>query len=301
MNILKLIIIFLLLPLAIWASPQKEASEQLNQFLPFLYTTTIGSAIRSVIIKPWFSNVAGWYADSRLSKIHIPSFIKKYSINMHETVKPNYKKYNSFNDFFTRKLNPKARPINSEQNSIVSPADGQIYIVQNIQQKTKFPVKGKQFDLIAFLKNKELAQQFYGGTLAVIYLAPWDYHRFHFPFNAIPSHAQSITGKFESVSPFVFSFLQPLQENERQLIMLKTTNNKDIAFVAVGALCVGRITQTYTPFKQYKKGEEAGYFSFGGSTVVLLFPPSTIKINDAIPLQTFAPIKMGKKIGSMID
>ncbi|MGB8366773.1 MAG: phosphatidylserine decarboxylase, partial [Candidatus Babeliales bacterium] len=91
--------------------------------------------------------------------------------------------------------------------------------------------------------------------------------------------------------------VQSLTENERQLVLIKTKDYGTIAFVSVGALCVGRITHTYKPGQYYAKGEEAGYFSFGGSTLVLLFEKGKIKLTKkSMSKENSIPIKMGQQI-----
>lgn len=272
--------------------------EQRNFSLLKLLYNRYGSFLRWFITNPsLISKIAGWYADSSISKKDIDAFIKKYDIDIKEIEEP-LESFESFNGFFTRKIKPEARPINQDPLMITSPADGLVYAAPNITPETEVLVKGKSFDLEALLQNEHLAQNFYGGTLVVIYLGPWDYHRFHFPCDAYPYSPKRINGIYESVNPLVYTMgIQPLTENERHLIMLKTTDNQNIAFLPVGALCVGRITETYQTGRWYKKGEEAGYFSFGGSTIVLVFPKDFMELHSTIASHTFTPIKMGQPLG----
>jgi phosphatidylserine decarboxylase len=271
-------------------------------FLDFLYTSQWGSLLRPIITKPWFSILVGNYCDTSLSSLHISSFIKKHSIPIHEAVRSKASDYHSFNDFFTRTLKPEARPIDPSPSSITSPSDGMLFALEDINPETTLLVKNKPFNLAQFLHNAKQAQAFYGGTLIIIYLAPSDYHRFHFPLDCIPSAHMTINGNYESVSPIVYSMgIQPLVENERSIIFLKISGNKSIAFVSVGALCVGRITYTYDPNESYKKGDEVGYFSVGGSTIVLIFEKNLITLDPAIlknqKMDQCTQIKMGQKIG----
>jgi phosphatidylserine decarboxylase len=62
-----------------------------------------------------------------------------------------------------------------------------------------------------------------------------------------------------------------LAENKRMITEIETERFGTILYVEVGATFVGSIHQTYTPNVQIGKGEEKGYFSFGGSCLVLLF------------------------------
>jgi phosphatidylserine decarboxylase len=212
--------------------------------------------------------------------------------------------FKTFNDFFIRKLKPEARPINNNPSIIISPADGQIIIFEHCKKTMKFPIKQSSFSLEQFLGSKKLADIYENGTILIFRLAPWDYHRFHFPLECTPSKPIIIHGKYESVNPLVYrSGVQPLTQNERHLYLLKTTACDEVAMVSVGALCVGKIVETYKPNISYKKGDEAGYFCFGGSTVVLIFKKGTINVNQEIVKNSKdskeTPIKMGVEIATL--
>ena len=134
-----------------------------------------------------------------------------------------------------------------------------------------------------FLGNDQAAKRFDGGALMVFRLAPYHYHRFHFPFDCVPGLARRISGGLDSVNPVVYkNGHMPLLENERILTFLQSERFGSVAMVSVGALAVGRITNLYDHGGKYKKGDEMGYFSFGGSTIVLLFEKDKICINEKI-------------------
>ncbi len=277
-----------------------------NKLLHILYNNRAGIALRQhIIIRPTLSKLVGQFADTRMSRFLIKPFIKKYDININEARRTNPSEYTSLNDFFTRKLKSDARPIDQSSATIISPADGILYAIETIGPDTELFVKDKIFDIKKFLQNKKQAQQFYGGTLVIIYLAPADYHRFHFPCDGIPSEPKLINGVYESVQPIAYNAgIQSLTENERQVSIIKTENCGTIALVSVGALCVGHITQTYKPGQYYAKGDEAGYFSFGGSTLVLFFEKNKINLNSSFKFQSNQShnfgisIKMGQQIGT---
>lgn len=250
---------------------------ELRSSLSFLYSNRVGKFVRPYFNRRYICSMLGWYQDSRLSKRAIKPFVKKHKIAMTDFIIPEGG-YTSFNDFFIRKLKAGARTIDTNQNVIASPADCKLFIIDNITNESEFFVKETKFNLEKFLNNKELAEQFQHGTLMIMRLAPYDYHRYHFPVDCVPAAHKLINGVFESVNPLVYKAgVQPLTENERHLIMLKTDHFGDVAMMPVGALFVGRIIQTYLPNSPVKKGDEAGYFAFGGSTVVLLFKKGTVK------------------------
>ncbi len=152
------------------------------------------------------------------------------------------------------------------------------------------------------LGDAALAAQFYGGTAVIIRLAPWDYHRFHFPADGIAGKPHTIAGRFESVSPVVYqSHVQPLEVNERHIIEYRSDHAAKIAIILVGALFVGAIIETYTPGKKYSQGDEMGYFEYGASTIVLLFQKNIVRIVPEILANSAAgretPVLMGQIIG----
>ncbi|HEX2978519.1 MAG TPA: archaetidylserine decarboxylase [Candidatus Babeliales bacterium] len=277
--------------------------------LRFLYQNAAGRVVRSFITRSgYFSAFTGWLANRSASKYIIPTFIKQYrdQINMNEALKPDIKSYKTFNKFFKRKLKPDCRPIDSAIDSVTSPADGTIYAIEQLNEKTEFLVKGKKFDVARLLgKNSHLSADIYkNGTMIIIYLGPWNYHRFHFPVDCSAQKAQIISGAYESVNSVAYQFgIQPLTENERHLIEIDHPDTGKIAFIPVGALCVGKIKEKYDPEKElHKKGDQVGYFEFGGSTIVMLFPENTITLDERFKNTATQPleIKVGERIATII-
>lgn len=271
--------------------------------LRFLYKNTLGRVIRNGLTKKWFSSLAGHYCDRQISKVHIKPFIEEHTIDISEAQK-SVDEFSTFNDFFIRTLKPHARPIDNDPLNIVAPADGQLIIFENIAQTMLFPIKQTNFNLEQFLGDKSLAEELNGGTIMIFRLAPWDYHRYHFPISCTPSTAKTINGRYESVNPLVYYMgIQPLTENERHVSILKTTQCNDVVMISVGALCVGKIIETYQPHQHHQKGAEAGYFCFGGSTLVLIFKEGTVEIDKNILANSQngkeTPIKMGMKIATI--
>ncbi|MFA6066400.1 MAG: phosphatidylserine decarboxylase [Candidatus Babeliaceae bacterium] len=277
-----------------------------NKAVGFLYGNSIGKIVCSIITKKYPSAAAGFFADSRLSKYLIPSFIKKYHINMADySQKTN--EFVTLNDFFKRKIKSGVRIISTAP--LVSPADSAVTCIENIgttAAKSSFTIKGTQFDLEKFLGDKKLAEAYTGGTLLIFRLAPGDYHRFHFPVTGTAEAAVRIKGNYQSVHPLAYiNGINPLLENERRLIKLTynahATTQEECIIVPVGALFVGRMGETYTPGAEHNKGDEMGYFEFGGSTVIVLFKKNIFTIDPIIVERSLAGketvIKMGQAVG----
>lgn len=298
--------IFFIVMVSILLSAHVEANsfdqDQQNSVCT-IYTKWYSKPLHAILTNnKWASVVAGSFANTRMSRWFVPKFIKKYNLNTQEFEQ---QKFSSFNDFFARKLDPAARPIALQTNVVASPADGSVLVVQNIGKNTEFPIKSVAFNIEALLQDKKLAARYKGGTALIIRLAPWDYHRLHFPVSGVPQAHRVIHGKYESVHPFVYSCgVQPLEINERHLVLYQADRFGTIALIPVGALFVGAIKHTYTPDMHYNKGDEMGYFVFGGSTIVLLFQKNTITVSPEIVLNSAAgketAIKMGQSIAQKI-
>jgi len=243
------------------------------------------------------SSVYGHRMDRASSTQKIQPFVEEFDVDMSTAEK---QEFNSFNDFFTRKLKNNARPVDSDSTVSVSPADGKVLAFADISN-SDFIIKGYRFDVLSFLDNAGLAQKYRDGTVVIIRLAPFDYHRFHFPISGSLSPSTRIDGSYYSVNPLA---LRKMTEifclNKRELTIISNPMFGEVAMVEVGATMVGSIVQTFTG-DVVKKGEEKGYFKFGGSTVVLLFEKNKIRIDEDLLTNTQngyeTVIKEGERIG----
>jgi phosphatidylserine decarboxylase len=271
-----------------------------GKLLTFLYTNRLGKCIRPFITRRYIGQLYALYQNSSLSKHLIKPFIKKYNIIIDEYEKP-AEKYQSFNDFFTRKLKPGRRLINQDPRLITSPADSKVLVFPALSSENIFFIKKLPFNLATFLADTSLAVEYEQGSLMIFRLAPEDYHRFHFPTACLPAGHRIISGRFDSVNPLVYkSGKQPLITNKRHLISLKTPYFDTVLMVAVGALLVGKIIETYTPHKPANKGDETGYFAFGGSTVTLLFKPGKVTMRRDLIQNSLAGIETAVKMGEAV-
>lgn len=276
-----------------------------EHFLKFLYYNPFGKLALNLIIKRKFlSSLYGKKMNSKKSINLIEKFVKNYNINMNEAVKK-INEFTCFNDFFTRKLNPEARKIDFNKNTLVSPSDGRIFALERINDSSKFFLKGDEFSLSEFFKDDKLAKKYFSGTMLIIRLAPVDYHRYHFPCGGTISQSKLIRGNYFSVSPHAIKQnFRIFCENKREFSILKSKNFGDICIAEIGATMVGGIVQSYKINSMVKKGDEKGYFYFGGSTVILLIEKNKMIIDEDIlensnnGIETL--IKMGERVGISI-
>ncbi len=224
---------------------------------------------------PFFSRLYGWIQKRSWTKRKIVPFIRKFQVDTSEFEKK-LNEFTSFNDFFTRKLRPRALA-----SGAILFADGRYFVYPNLANVDGIWVKGRRFSLEKLLQNPELAGKYREGSMVIARLAPPDYHRFHFPCNGTPSKSRIIVGNLDSVNPFALKKkLEILTENKRVVTEIETVDFGNILYVEVGATFVGSIIQTYTPFVAVKKGEEKGYFSFGASCIIILFEKDRIQFDE---------------------
>ncbi|HSX37984.1 MAG TPA: phosphatidylserine decarboxylase [Chlamydiales bacterium] len=227
---------------------------------------------------PWVSKFYGYLQKRQASSRKIQPFIAAFHIDSSEFQTTNF---SSFNDFFIRKLKPEKRPIFPDPNRAVLPADGRYFVFPNLQTTDGFYMKGQELNLVSFLQDSALAHRLSDGSMVIARLCPTDYHRFHFPCSGVPSVARPIDGPLFSVNPVALrKKFSILSENKRMITEMDTDKFGTLFIVEVGATCVGTIHQTYVPGSVVQKGEEKGFFSFGGSCLVLLFERGRIQFDE---------------------
>ena len=220
---------------------------------------------------PFFSNFYGFLQKRPASRAKIEPFIQTYAIDRAEFLTEDFR---SFNDFFIRKLKPSCRPIHSDPNIASMPADGRYLVYPRFD---RFLAKGQEFTLASFLNDPVYARRFETGSMLIARLCPVDYHRFHFPCDGVPCKPRLINGPLYSVSPIALrKRISILSENKRVVTEIDTPRFGTILYVEIGATAVGTIQQTFSPDQPVKKGDEKGYFEFGGSCLVLLFEENRI-------------------------
>lgn len=273
-----------------------------ENWLKLIYDNPFGKLLLwAAVKKSWFSRWYGWRMSQPASKARIRPFIRKYKLD-EEEFDSDPEGFRSFNEFFSRKLKPDARPIEQENAVAVFPADGRHLGVQDLSANLGFYVKGQQFDLPKLFQSDELAGRFRKGSLIISRLCPVDYHRFHAPVSGKISEARLINGSLFSVNPIALrKRLSVFWENKRYLCMIDSDYHGKIAQFIVGATCVGSATFTFSQNQRVKKGEELGYFSFGGSSVLTLFEKDRLRISEDVQQHSQANIetyaKMGEEMG----
>lgn len=269
-------------------------------YLKWLYYNPIGKIATKTIVKNRFlSELYGKKMKDKKSRFKVPKFVEEYNINMEESQE---QYFDSFNDFFIRKLKPEARPIDNNPDSLSSPADGKILAFENLKETTSFFIKGREFSLEKFFQGKQIYKNFLEGTMLIIRLCPTDYHRYHFPCDGIAYEDIKIEGDYYSVSPYaVKQNIDIYFNNKRSYCLIETKKFGNVVMAEIGATMVGSIVQTYRENSKVYKGQEKGYFEFGGSTTILFFEKGKVHIDKDILENTKKGLEtqvfMGEKIG----
>lgn len=241
-------------------------------------------------------------------------FLNGYDVNMAEAVQPDPFAYRSFNDFFTRALRSDARPIAADPSLIVSPVDGTVSQIGEIEDGSILQAKGHRYSLRELLAGEEEALAAYrNGSFACIYLAPYNYHRIHVPYAGrikgnvyVPGDLFSVNAATARAVPRVFA------RNERLICDFDTPLGR-MAVILVGALFVGSIETVHcgevnppprrrkSPLRidagigrRFARGEELGRFNMG-STVVLLFQRGRMAWDEKLGPDT--TVQLGRPIG----
>ena len=225
------------------------------------------------------SKLLGWYCDTPWSRRNIRKSIEILGIDTSE-FRASVASFKTFNEFFTRHLKDDARPCEHSPQILACPADSRLTVIPHLEKDTCIPVKGARFTVAELLQaSPEEAATFAGGCMLITRLCPADYHRYHYPADGCELRRWQIDGRLNSVNPMVLALgLQVFTHNQRIVTLLELEHFGTVAFVEVGAFGVGGIEQTHTQ-RDFSKMDEKGYFKFGGSTLVLVFPPGRVRID----------------------
>lgn len=252
---------------------------------------------------PWFKNSL------------ITWFIKRYKVDMSLAAEENPKRFQHFNDFFTRALKPGVRPIDAESNSVVSPADGAISQIGQIKHGRIFQAKGQCFSVNELLGgDSQRAKTFMGGNFCTVYLSPRDYHRVHMPVTGTLREMIYVPGRLFSVNQTTAENVPELFARNERVVCIFDTEVGPMAVVLVGAMIVASIETVWaglvTPPKRelrsfsyanedrqpvtLEKGAELGRFKLG-STAIVLFAANQVEWDEQLAELTC--VNMGQPLG----
>ena len=257
----------------------------------FLYGTFVGGLVLAIAKRRLVSKIYAMFQKKGSSQKKIIKFAHEYGIKIDSP-----SAYGSFNDFITRK---EQRQVDGAKNALLSPADSCLTATK-INDGALIEVKGKKYTIAQLVKDQSLAKEYEAGYALIFRLAVYDYHRYCFPDSGTIIAQKTINGVLDSINHGATGKFS-LCTNYRKVSLLETTNFGKVAFVEVGAMLVGRIVNTHEP-KAFDKGDEKGYFEFGGSTIVMLLKSGAAAIDEDIlhhsANNTETKVSYGERIGT---
>ena len=251
-----------------------------------------------------------------LTKYLINLYISLFKINLKECERESVDDYDTFCDFFTRKLKDGIHKIDKNENSVVSSCDGSILEYGKIKNNSILQVKGKYILVKDLLGNNDELEKIYNdGSFVTIYLSPKDYHRVHMPMKGKLSKTTYVPGRLYSVAVHAVNAIKNLYSKNERLVCNFKNNEIYFTVVFVAAINVSSIETVWSgevsppaPKKIIKsnfekrkidldKGVELGMFK-SGSTVVLLFND---KVKISASLKKGKSVRVGNKIGEIVS
>ena len=270
-------------------------------FLRWVYGNPLGKlSLEGFVKRALFSKWYGGRMNAAASRARVAPFIRTYALDSSEFADAP-ESFKTFNEFFYRKLRPEARPICQDPDAAVFPADGRHLGFQNIEAAEGFFVKGAKFTLEKLCGDRELARRYTRGSIVLSRLCPVDYHRYHFPVSGTPEKPVLINGPLYSVNPIALKRnIHYLAENKRSYTMIHSPDFGEVLMFEVGATCVGSFEYTFTPGVPMRKGDEKGYFKFGGSETICLFEPNRIQLAEDLVENSKQGRELYARIGDLM-
>ena len=262
-------------------------------FLRFLYHTVPGRCLLKLLVQPSVSRAAAGFLSSPLSRPMIGYYQRKYKIDLTDCEK---KRFDSFNDFFTRK---KRLDICQDDLSVISPCDGYLSVYR-IGDDLRLRIKHSTYTVGELLESDTLAAGFRGGICCVFRLEPKHYHRYIYPVSGTVQQGKVIPGVLHCVRPIACSQFPVYARNSREYVLIQNDILGSVVQMEVGAMLVGKIRNHHGD-TSVKRGMEKGYFEYGGSTIILLFRKDTVQLlpqfEDTAGTERELPVTIGQAFG----
>ena len=281
-----------------------------DAFIKLLYQSSAGKILSPIFANKYLSKVYGQLQSSMVTQLKVPKFVKNFNIDLSEyeagsvEVDNQELSYKNFNEFFIRKFKKGKRPFIQESTILPACCEARYFGYDKIDDSVMVPVKGKFLNATQLIGDAEKAKPFEGGSLVIARLCPVDYHRYHYPDNGKTLDSFPVHGQFHSVNPIALKNRPEIFiANERRVSILETKNFGKLAYIEVGAAMVGKIIQSHDEDKSFRRGQEKGYFLFGGSTVIVIgeqgrwTPSEDMVTNTRQGIETY--LQLGEAMGQV--
>ncbi|KFX64412.1 MULTISPECIES: phosphatidylserine decarboxylase family protein [Paraburkholderia] len=226
----------------------------------------------------------GWFSPEAQKQLDMSQFIC-------DPDKP-YWGYSSWNSFFTRNFRYGIRPVAEPDNSkvIVTACEASPYNIQHdVKLHDQFWIKSQPYSLqeIFTAGQRELAVKFVGGSVYQAFLSAFNYHRWHAPVSGRIVRAYHVDGSYysgaesEGIDPGGLNDSQGYTTAvaTRAVIVIDCDDSQVglVGCIFVGMADVSSCVIEALPGQRVEKGDELGYFQYGGSTYCLVFRPNVVR------------------------
>jgi phosphatidylserine decarboxylase len=268
--------------------------------LHLLYETTLGRLLLGAIFaRRWYSRLNAIRDKSSYSARKIQPLVNRFGIDMSDYPEQSYASYDSF---ITRKIDPAKRPIADNPNALIAVADSRL-LAYSVTSDGRIAVKQSSYTITELLRDRALAATYNEGTCLVFRLGTEDYHRYCFADDGEVIRTNSINGVLHSVQPISSKRYKAFSENHREYSVIETANFGTVVTVEVGAILVGKIHNHN--ITSCRRGQEKGYFSLGGSSILVLLKPGAVTIDSDITeyslKQIETKVRLGEKVGERVQ
>jgi len=268
----------------------------LNQFvLKFYYLIDLspGGVLQAdTSFQGWMRKFAqnwGTFLDTTESARSLKGFFPDPSYHI-EDYYPAPSGWLTFNQFFARQVRPGKRRVDGlyDDGVVVSPADSVFQGQWSIESDSKITAKGFTWSVIDLLAGSPYQDRFRGGLFTHSFLNVNDYHRYHVPVRGVIKEVRKVPGNVTMdviqkpdgslgiVDGTGYQFTQ-----DRGLIVIDSPRGL-VAVLPIGMAQVSSVTLTAEAGAELSKGEEFGFFSFGGSDIVTLFEAGKVQFDAKI-------------------
>ena len=285
------------------ADPKRRNAFPMSALFAYMMMTVAGEALfRSrafndaiqKVLKEWCSYLDGSASAHVLNETPAgwlcPAAVKEFSLNdfVIDRAKPHWG-FTSSNDFFHRQIKAASRRISApaDPKVVVSANDGNVVsIARDVRRTDRFWLKGEPFSLADMLNRSEYVDRFVGGDVFQSFLSGGNYHRWHAPIQGTVREASVVDGlMFSDAESAGWDPNAVLSEgyyacvNTRGLVFIESDDPKIgmVCVIPVGITEISSVTITVSKGQRVEKGEELGFFSYGGSSLCLVFQPGAIQ------------------------
>lgn len=255
------------------AKAYREEKQYGRKSLEFLYHTVVGRILlKAFFYRRVYSKLNGIWMRSSFSVRRIEPFVQEYGVDLSACEKTDFK---SFDDFFTRKCRWSC---SAGAQELIAPCCGRL-TAYGIDKGLVLRIKDSVYTLPELVDNRLELSQYEGGVCLVYRLALEDCHRYYFCDDGHVLRTKEIAGVLHTVRPISKEY-RVFSRNHRVYTLMQTKHFGDMIQIEVGALQIGKINNH--ELTEFARMDEKGYFSYGGSTIIQLFLPDVISVDEDI-------------------